>query len=317
MDMFISCDWGTSSLRLKLVSATDLRVLASCTTDEGIASVFNLWQRNAANHPGRISFYHSILHRHIKDFEKVQSRPLDGVTLIISGMASSSLGMDELDYAQTPFPVDGSAILFKKILAADEFPYDTILVSGVRAGMEAMRGEETLLIGCEVPASEHQLFIFPGTHSKHVTVVNRMAFALKTYMTGEILKLLSTYSILSGSVQSNPAISREAFETGIIESGNSNFLNKLFSVRMNDVLEKFPPRKNYDYLSGLLVGWELRELLKEKRPIVLAGSQKLNNVYQSGLAILGIEPVQLINVEEATVRGHHRILTVAGELRQS
>jgi len=44
MDKFISCDWGTSTLRLRLVDSTAATILAETTSEEGIAMVFERWK---------------------------------------------------------------------------------------------------------------------------------------------------------------------------------------------------------------------------------------------------------------------------------
>ncbi len=73
-------------------------------------------------------------------------------------------------------------------------PY--ILVSGFQTDTDIMRGEETKLLGFDIPDDEERIFIFPGTHSKHVFVKNKTGIDFKTYMTGELFNLMSEKSIL-------------------------------------------------------------------------------------------------------------------------
>ena len=44
MNKFISCDWGTSNLRLRLVDGDNRSVLKEMETSEGIASVHQSWK---------------------------------------------------------------------------------------------------------------------------------------------------------------------------------------------------------------------------------------------------------------------------------
>ena len=41
MNFFFSCDWGTSSFRLRLVDAANTKVLSAINTDYGIAAAFD------------------------------------------------------------------------------------------------------------------------------------------------------------------------------------------------------------------------------------------------------------------------------------
>ncbi len=43
MEKFISCDWGTSSFRMRVVNSSDLSILAARETGQGIAATHTLW----------------------------------------------------------------------------------------------------------------------------------------------------------------------------------------------------------------------------------------------------------------------------------
>src|SRR5450432_1404958 len=125
-------------------------------------------------------------------------------------MASSTLGMVELPYKELPFLADGSDLRVETIYANGLFHHDVLLISGARTGDDVMRGEETQLVGCALGAgyatqAGEQVFIFPGTHSKHVVVREGRVIAFKTYMTGEFFELLSKKSILAGDVEAGEA----------------------------------------------------------------------------------------------------------------
>lgn len=45
-DSFLSCDWGTSSFRLRLIDAATLQPKVESNSDEGVASVFEKWQQD-------------------------------------------------------------------------------------------------------------------------------------------------------------------------------------------------------------------------------------------------------------------------------
>src|ERR1700733_4756679 len=256
MDKMISCDWGTSSFRLRLINSSDLSILAARSSAQGIVATHALWNAQPAGGQNRLSFYQAILRDAIKSIERELGLSLGGVPLVISGMASSTLGMLELPYKELPFSTDGSDLLTETLSANDLFNHDTILISGARTADDVMRGEETQLVGCELglggtdsgtvgfeqPGSGgEEVFIFPGTHSKHVMVREARAVTFKTYMTGEFFELLSKKSILAGDVELEEAAGRREgsgnrtarFEEGVREGAGGNLLHGSFLVRTN------------------------------------------------------------------------------------
>src|SRR5437868_2779281 len=201
MKEFISCDWGTSAFRIRLIKREPNVVAAEVRTDRGIASTYKLWQ-SSKHGTDKFSFFKTILSEHVAMLEAQCGGTLDNITIVISGMASSSIGMIELPYKEIPFYVDGTGVSAHVIKASDDFRHDMIIIAGVSSANDVMRGEETKLIGCNVESKkDEQVFIFPGTHSKHVVVKNGIATDFKTYMTGELFDLLCNNSILSASVQ--------------------------------------------------------------------------------------------------------------------
>src|SRR5437773_1001992 len=148
MERFISCDWGTSALRLWLVDTSAMNVLAEAESINGIAGTFELWKKNGEQENEKLSFYQSVLAVQIKRLETQLNLPLDDVPIVISGMASSSIGMLELPYKEIPFSVVGDDLNIEMIEATAEFNHAMLIISGARTADDAMRGEETQLIGC-------------------------------------------------------------------------------------------------------------------------------------------------------------------------
>jgi 2-dehydro-3-deoxygalactonokinase len=175
-----------------------------------------------------------------------------------------------------------------------------------------MRGEETLLAGCDTLPGKTELFIFPGTHSKQVMVTDGIADSLATYMTGEFFDLLSRQSILAVSIQQEEnQISTDFFEKGIIEGSEMNLLNRVFSIRINHLFKKATAAENFHYLSGLLIGAELSGLKgKDIDHITVVAGDRLMNKYLAGLKLL--KPGKKINQLDAGtafVNGHCKIIS--------
>ena len=168
MNKFISCDWGTSSLRLWLIENETQNVLAEYISQHGIAATYLMWQKSSSD---RFLFYESVLSGGIRELSSKSAIPLSGIPIIISGMASSAIGMKELEYAPLPVKTNGDGLLIDIVESSKRFKHQMIVVSGIQSERDVMRGEETIIVGCEIKNIEdEQLFILPGTHSKHIVI---------------------------------------------------------------------------------------------------------------------------------------------------
>jgi 2-dehydro-3-deoxygalactonokinase len=298
--MIISCDWGTSSFRLRLVDA-DGRVLRSFSGAKGIADTFNEWQQTGMPPSSRVGFYQAVLQTAIEQL----GGDLHGVPVVLSGMASSSIGMLELPYHELPFWVSGEDLQPFSLPSSATFPHTLLLVPGVRSENDVMRGEETQLIGCDSDDNGHRLFIFPGTHSKHISVFSGLANGLRTYMTGEFFSLLSRQSILAASIEDSGSNRGPAFFAGVDAGQHSDLLHSAFSVRTNQLFAKWSKADNYQYLSGLLIGAELKGL--RIQPVALVAVEPLLGNYRIALRRREFKDVVLIDADQALVRGHRRL----------
>ena len=68
MNKFISCDWGTTSLRFRIVENERQRILAEITSQQGIAATYALWKNSSLE---RFIFFRNILSDNI---EKLSSQ---------------------------------------------------------------------------------------------------------------------------------------------------------------------------------------------------------------------------------------------------
>ena len=315
--VFLSCDWGTSAFRLRLVERATLKILAEESSKEGNATTADQWQQAQQPPEQRVGFYLAIIQSHLRRLEAAVKTSLDGVPVVISGMASSTIGMAELPYKALPFATNGSDLRTKTIASTADFRHATLLISGVRSADDVMRGEETQLVGCRFEnTAEAQLFLHPGTHAKHVVVQRGQAVALKTYMTGEFFALLTTASILAASVEAGSQLAEGShfswFEKGVLDSQQANLLHNAFLVRTNDLFKKAGKRENYFYLSGLLIGSECRDLrAAPPARITLAGEPHLVASYSAALRVLGIADrcsVQVKTAVEVTLHGQLAVL---------
>ena len=313
--LFLSCDWGTTAFRLRLIDKNSLNIVAEHSNANGIAAVFRQWQNSPQNATARLAFYQSFIAESIEILEKTSPKTLKGVPIVLSGMASSTMGLMELPYREMPFSLDGSDLRIEKIAASLIFPHPITLVSGAKSATDVMRGEEIQLVGCAADTRlEAQVFIIPGTHSKHIFTRFDKAVSVATYMTGELFAVLSTHSILSNSIEKNGDFTEgshhRAFDAGLNDSLERNPLNAFFQVRIHTLLGKYTPSENYYYLSGLLIGLELKELIPQKSlNVTLISNNVLTPQYLTTLEILQIgQSLTVVNVDEAIIKGHRKIL---------
>ncbi|WP_345230757.1 2-dehydro-3-deoxygalactonokinase [Olivibacter ginsenosidimutans] len=318
------CDWGTSSFRLRLMDVSKHTIIGEVVSNDGISTIYNAWKaRNEDDEVDRQYFFREQLQKQINRISEKVGLTLDGVPVIISGMASSSIGMEEMRYAELPFSINGSKTQFRHYASHKNFSHHIILISGVKSDYDVMRGEETELIGllsllhAQGNKIDKAILIFPGTHSKHLYVAHHQLINFHTYMTGEIFHVMGKYSILQNSVDLShmtelSGSNLSAFRLGVHESRASNILNSLFSVRVNQLFHKLNKKENAFYLSGLLIGSEMKSLCEQPHEqLILCSGSHLFELYQRAMAELGllertmVIPAQLI--DQAAMAGQLKI----------
>ncbi len=315
------CDWGTSSLRLRLIDRKTLQVVGQTHTDEGIGRLFATWSARKSGGETRQEHLLRTLNRSIAAVQQQVGFSVDTIPMVISGMASSSIGLREIPYAQLPFSTAGKDISAEYLAATPGFTHDIYLISGVKSDDDVIRGEEIEVIGLAVMgeldapqfAGEH-ILVLPGTHSKHILIKGKQIVSFKTFMTGEFFSLLTEHSILKDSVASadsaglsHPA-NREAFDQGVQTAVSNDLLHACFLARTNNLFGKFTKAENAFFLSGLLIGYELRDLAKGPKAsrLVICCGEKLLQQYRYACQGLGYDQVTYVPseiLEQAVVMG--------------
>lgn len=310
---FLSCDWGTSSFRLKLIESDTGRVVTAVEDSTGVKEMYNRWSVYRGS-LSRIDFYQLFLKDKIEELERKSPVAFNHPPILLSGMASSSIGLKELSYSPLPFKLNDPTLNMETVEATEQFPYDLYLISGLCSSEDVMRGEEIELLGLSSKLDAlNGLFLLIGTHSKHVVIEDNAVIRFKTYMTGELFDLLSSKSILSNSVvmDKNAAPGRD-FEKGIEEAQRENLLHSLFSIRARDLIMPASDKGgNYAFLSGLLIGTELKEINPAKQDhIILWGNNQLQRYYSAALGVLGLDFIQpeIKPKEDVTSLGQRIIL---------
>ncbi|WP_425403646.1 2-dehydro-3-deoxygalactonokinase [Hwanghaeella sp.] len=308
----IGLDWGTTSLRAHLLDASGA-VIERRSSAEGIL----------ADHKGG---FEGTFGRVAGDW--VARAP--GLPVIASGMITSRNGWVETPYVRVPAGVDE--------LASSLVPHDLSPASRIHfvCGMDydpvdgtpdIMRGEETQIAGCLERGSggegEEGLFVMPGTHSKWVSVRGRRLDKFDTYMTGEVYAVLKGHSILGRLMEKSAGPLGTGFDQGVsarLESDGS-LLRHVFSARTMALFDRVAPDQVADYLSGLLIGEEVRSALKDcgsgsgsgsgaGATVTIVGDGALTERYRRALELAGVAAVPA--PEDAAALGHFAIARQAG-----
>ena len=307
MENFISCDWGTSNFRLRLVEKDTLKVLKTIETNDGVKNVHNRFKEQSLE-KDQTSYFLDFLKNKIASLTLSSKKSI----VVVSGMASSSIGMIELDYADLPFGFNSDELNTSILFPNSNLKI--IVVSGVKSTSDVMRGEEIQALGLsnEMPNDEEGILILPGTHSKHIIFENGVFKDFTSYMTGELFEALSNHTILKNSLENSKWDIRykKHFLEGVQKSNENNFLASLFNIRTNDLFQKKSSKENYYFLSGLLIGGELTYLKDSGKKIYLATSGSLLNLYK--IAIETITSSSIIFeencIDQALLIGHKKIV---------
>lgn len=304
---FLSCDWGTTSFRLKLINRSTGAVQASLEDATGIQDT-NSRLKELAKPQERETWFLQQLHKQVERLEQKSGTKLNNLPLILSGMASSSIGLRELPYGTLPLDLSAPDL---PVALIEIMPNPLLLISGLQsAGSDVMRGEETALIGIGSLHPGDGLCILPGTHSKHAVIENGKLTRFRTFMTGEIFDLLGKYSILRNSIyRSGSDTDLAAFRNGVRTSLEKPLLHSLFTIRAEDLLKGRSGRESYSYMSGLLIGSELRELYESPpKRILVSGSGSLQTLYATALNELEIEHEVIAPENELVTAGQSVLL---------
>jgi 2-dehydro-3-deoxygalactonokinase len=204
-------------------------------------------------------------------------------------------GPDDLAGALVPVPFEGAQVLLVPGLT-DADDADT---------PEVMRGEETQLAGLPSLLEEDALACLPGSHSKWARLAEGRITAFRTYLSGEMFAALRAATILGRMMTEGPTLPA-AFDRGVARSGESgHLLHHIFGVRSLGLMGRLANDDAASYLSGLLIGHEVRAALPTARRVHLVGSPALCSLYARAVGACGGSAV--IEDSEAASRGLARI----------
>lgn len=265
--------------------------------------------------------------------ELLQSMQAQPHCVILAGMVGSALGWQVVPYvdgdvtlpelASHLAPVVDASLPFVAPTAGSvqNQPAPVTIVPGycVRATSsqpDVMRGEETQLLGAHCLGHSDGWFVLPGTHSKWVELRAGKVLQLRTYMTGELFDLLGKHGTLAAAAGSAEAPWDEAaFTQGVLAAHSGAALShQLFGCRARVVSGDMAASSSRAYLSGLLIGTELQDVLRDPAnktagseqggTFKLIGSPALARLYQAAADILGLQ-FEVLDARAAFIAATH------------
>jgi 2-dehydro-3-deoxygalactonokinase len=289
----IAIDWGTSSLRAyRLGEHGEVRDKRSAPL--GILTVQD----------GRFA---EALEGQISDWLDAGEAPV-----VMSGMIGSRQGWKEAPYAQCPAGLSEIAAAMIRVHWNERTAW---IAPGLTCRDESgvadvMRGEEVQILGAFDRLAQDDAWIcLPGTHSKWAQVRAQRIVRFATYMTGEVFAVMKAHSIL-GRMMSDGELDLYAFDAGLGRArDDGGLLHHLFGARTRGLFGELDNTQSAGYLSGLLIGHELRSVPQQSGVVYVLGAEALAQLYVHALRTQGYEP-HLLD-PDAVVTGLARLAALA------
>jgi 2-dehydro-3-deoxygalactonokinase len=285
----LAIDWGTSSLRAYRLDAngdvSDVR-----SSDDGILSV-----KDAA--------FAATLERAAGDWLSTDK------PVVMSGMIGSRQGWTEAAYVPCPAGLGeiASAMCEVQWTSRDQQQHRAWIAPGLNCVDEAgvadvMRGEEVQILGIleRLGKGEHVVCL-PGTHSKWARVRDDHIVSFGTHMTGEVFAVLKQHSILGRTMPADE-FDEAAFIAGVSRAADAGgLLHHLFGVRAQVLAGNMAEAQSASYLSGIVIGHELRSAANDIERFHLVGDAGLTSLYS--LAASTMNKSSVVHEAGAAPRG--------------
>lgn len=290
---FIAIDWGTTNFRAyniineqcvdKIETKAGIKQIVDKNFDHTLCELLSQWR---------------------KDIERKRT------LILMGGMIGSDQGWYNTGYQmlpQTLSQIKTGCIRVESQLSTDIFIKQGIAVDQPN-DVNVMRGEEIQLLGATA-AGNFDCYLFPGTHSKWVSVSTaNQIHTYQTIMTGELFSILMDHSLLGFGV--NKQINDTAFNQGLYASiENKDIIEQLFFARAAKVLGHLSVNDVAGWLSGALIGHEISSQLKnypDAKHFAIVANPQLGKLYQQAFLLHGLN-ASLLEPEQTIINGFRSI----------
>lgn len=210
--------------------------------------------------------------------------------IYMAGMVGSAKGWVNVPYAKAP----ASAQQLVEHSHKMTLPWgaSAFIIPGVSYNITAdqhdvMRGEEVQLVGlAKLIGSNTFSAVLPGTHSKHASVENNQITSFSSFLTGEVFSVFIEHTLLGKGLSESAPYDETAFLKGVQEAQSGELTNKMFLAWTHRLFSNLTEQQIPDYLSGLMIGFELRNVSASH--LNLVGGSKLCQRYQIAAQALNI-----------------------------
>lgn len=287
---YVIVDWGTTNFRAFAMSNTN-ELLATKELNLGLLQVED---RKFAES------LEQVFNGWLPNYQEVP--------VYMAGMVGSMKGWVNVDYAKAP----ANSVALANGVYQFTLPWgaNATIIPGVSHEYEhnkfdVMRGEEVQIIGlCDLIDKPDFYAIFPGTHSKHVNVSNSYIAEFSSYLTGEMYDVLIKNSLL-GKGLSESIGDENAFLKGVEDGQTGEFTNRIFLAWTHRLFAQLEEKQVPDYLSGLLIGFELKNI--SHNHVYIVGGSHLSNLYQKAANSLNIDST-LCNGNDCFLSGMKQLI---------
>ncbi len=321
----ILVDWGTTNFRAWLVSA-DGAVIDRRDAALGIMQVPD-------------GGFPAALDRQLGAWRSTHP----GLPVLMSGMVGSRQGWAEAPYLSCPASAESLASALLDVPGeAGVWIVPGVSYEAPDGRHDVIRGEEVQIFGAlKDRARGRQVFCLPGAHSKWASVQDRRIDWFATSMTGEVYAVMAKHSILGrlmdpagqdgagqdgagqdgagqdgagqdgagqdGAGQDGAGGHDDAsFRNGLaLAAEPGGLLHHLFAVRAESLFGAVPEAGLRSYLSGILIGHEVRAmrgLARPEGPVTLIGRPDLTRLYAEAIGLSGPSTL-VVTSQVATLKG--------------
>ena len=297
----IAVDWGTTHARAYRLDGGG-RVLGVRVEPLGIRQLGDL-------------SYPDALARLLGDWRD------DAVPRIACGMVGSRQGWREAPYVECPASLAGLSRGLVETVAGGLAIVPGLSTRDAAGVPDVMRGEETQILGALAPDAPRTLVVLPGTHSKWASVERGVVLDFATYMTGELHEALLGHTILGRLAGgAHGAGAAAGFDRGVERGlGAGGFTHDVFGARTLALAGELAPADVTEWLSGFLVGREIRDARRraehggdDASRVLVVGSDALAARYLRAFALAGMRAAT--GPADAAAAGLFRIACAAGRV---
>lgn len=206
-------------------------------------------------------------------------------SVVMSGMIGSRRGWIEVPYRACPARLDDLAAGRREVRWGGRRAWiiPGLACRSATGAPDVMRGEETQVVGALGELPDPAVICLPGTHTKWVDYTGGTIRGFRTAPTGEIYRLLAEQSSLVGAPATGP-VDPVWFAAGLARSDEAGgLLQHLFGVRAAQMTGDLAEDQAASFLSGVLIGHDVREEARPEQPVHLLGDPALTDLYRIAL----------------------------------